>query len=77
MATATMFNWVFNFLASCFFLTLTQSLGKDGAFWLFGFFGLAALVFSVAKVPETRRRSLEEIQADVPGDGTRQAHQAA
>lgn len=77
MATATMFNWVFNFLVSYFFLTLTTSIGKDGTFWLFGFFGLGALAFAVAKVPETRRRSLEEIERDISGHEVGGAAEAA
>ena len=67
MAAATMANWVFNFLVSYFFLTMTASIGEDGTFWLFGFFGLLAVIFAVAKVPETRRRSLEEIERDITG----------
>lgn len=77
MATATMFNWVFNFLVSYFFLSLTQSIGRDGSFWLYGFFGLCALGFSIAKVPETRRRSLEQIERDISGSEPRTAPQAA
>ena len=68
MAVATMVNWAFNFLVSYFFLTMTQTLGRDGTFWLFGFFALCALVFSVTKVPETKNRSLEEIENDLSND---------
>lgn len=67
MATATMVNWTFNFLVSYFFLTMTTSFGRDGTFWLFGFFALCALVFTIWKVPETRHRSLEEIEQEVTG----------
>lgn len=65
MAVATMANWTFNFLVSYFFLTMTQTFGRDGTFWLFGFFAVCALAFSVAKVPETRNRSLEEIESEI------------
>jgi sugar porter (SP) family MFS transporter len=68
MAVCTMFNWGFNFLISYTFLTLTDVLTKQGAFWLYAFFGLCAIVFFVTVVPETKDRSLEEIQAELGGD---------
>jgi MFS family permease len=68
MATATMANWIFNFLVSYFFLTMTDVMGRDGTFWFFGFFAVCALVFTVLRVPETRGRSLEQIERDLGGD---------
>jgi sugar porter (SP) family MFS transporter len=68
MAVCTMFNWGFNFLIAYTFLTLTDVLGKDGAFWLYAFFGVCAVVFFVTVVPETRGRSLEQIQSDLGAD---------
>ncbi len=65
MAVCTMFNWGFNFLISYTFLTLTDKLTKAGAFWLYGFFGLCAIAFFATLVPETKDRSLEEIQGDI------------
>jgi len=65
MAVCTMFNWGFNFLISYTFLTLTDVLTKQGAFWLYAFFGICAVVFFVTLVPETRQRSLEQIQSDL------------
>jgi len=63
MAVCTMFNWGFNFLISYTFLTLTDVLTKQGAFWLYAFFGVCAVVFFITVVPETKDRSLEEIQS--------------
>jgi len=68
MAVCTMFNWGFNFLISYTFLTLTDVLTKQGAFWLYAFFGVCAVIFFLTFVPETKDRSLEEIQADLGGD---------
>ncbi|HET6966452.1 MAG TPA: sugar porter family MFS transporter [Acidimicrobiales bacterium] len=65
MALCTMVNWTFNFLVSYFFLTMTQDLGRDGTFWLFGFFALCSAAFGLAKVPETKDRSLEEIEREM------------
>ncbi len=68
MAVCTMFNWGLNFAISYTFLTLTTDLTKAGAFWLYAFFGICALVFFLTIVPETKDRSLEQIQADLGAD---------
>lgn len=65
MALATMVNWLFNFLVSYFFLTLTTSIGRDGTFWLFGGFAALAVAFGTTRVPETKGRSLEDIERQV------------
>ena len=70
MAVCTMFNWGFNFLIAYTFLTLTDLITKSGAFWLYAFFGVCALVFFATLVPETRGRTLEQIQDDIGADDT-------
>jgi len=65
MAVCTMFNWGFNFLISYTFLTLTDVITKAGTFWLYAAFGVCALLFFTLFVPETKGRSLEEIQEDL------------
>jgi hypothetical protein len=52
---------------------MTTTIGRDGTFWFFGFFGLCALVFAIIKVPETRNRSLEEIEQEIGGDASGEA----
>ena len=68
MAVCTMFNWGFNFLISYTFLTLTSAITKQGAFWLYAFFGACAVIFFATMVPETKDRSLEQIQSDLGSD---------
>jgi sugar porter (SP) family MFS transporter len=68
MAVCTMFNWGFNFLIAYTFLTLTDVLTKSGAFWLYAFFGVCAVVFFATLVPETKDRSLEQIQSEFGAD---------
>ena len=68
MAVCTMFNWGLNFAISYTFLTLVGAITKQGTFWLYAFFGVCALVFFVTFVPETKDRSLEQIQADLGAD---------
>jgi SP family galactose:H+ symporter-like MFS transporter len=63
MSTASVANWGSNLLVAVTFLTLIQILGRSGTFWLYGLVGIAAWVFSYLLVPETSRRSLEEIEA--------------
>jgi sugar porter (SP) family MFS transporter len=68
MAVCTMFNWGLNFAISYTFLTLIGAITKQGTFWLYAFFGVCALVFFLTLVPETKDRSLEQIQADLGAD---------
>jgi sugar porter (SP) family MFS transporter len=68
MAVCTMVNWGLNFAIAYTFLTLTGAITKQGTFWLYAFFGVCAVVFFATLVPETKDRSLEEIQADLGAD---------
>ncbi len=56
-------NWAANFVVSLTFLTLLQVIGPSRTFWLYGLLALAAWGFSYALVPETKGRTLEEIEA--------------
>lgn len=68
MATCTMFNWGFNFIVSYWFLNLVKAIGQAETFWLYAFFGICAIVFFVWRVPETKNRSLEQIEREVRGE---------
>ncbi len=68
MAVCTMLNWGFNFAISYTFLTLTDAISKQGAFWLYAGFGVCAVAFFTFVVPETKDRSLEQIQSDLGAD---------
>lgn len=59
----TMANWIANFAVSLTFLLLIDALGRSGAFWFYGAVGLLTLLFCWKLVPETKGRTLEEIQA--------------
>ncbi len=59
---ATAANWGANFLVTLTFPTLRQTLGSGPTFWLFAAFGIVALVFVWRRVPETKGRTLEEIE---------------
>jgi len=64
MSLATLANWGSNWLVALTFLTIVDLLTPSGAFWLYALLGVVALVFSSKRVPETRGRSLEAIEAD-------------
>lgn len=73
MAVATFFNWAFNFAVSFTFLTLINVVTRSGAFWFYAFLGICALLFFWFLIPETKDRSLEEIERDLgvpPGRAT-------
>lgn len=42
-----------------------MAIGKAGTFWLYAGFGVAAVVFFWRWLPETKGRSLEEIERRV------------
>lgn len=55
-------NWIFNLLVSITFLTLVELMGPARTFWLYGLLSIAAFVFCYYLVPETKGRTLEEIE---------------
>ena len=62
-AAGTMTNWFFNFVVSLTFLSLIDLLTQSGAFWFYGLIGLVTLWFCWKFVPETKGKSLEQIDA--------------
>jgi sugar porter (SP) family MFS transporter len=60
---AATFNWGSNLLVSLTFLTLLQEIGATRTFWLYGLCAIGAWLFSYYLVPETKGRTLEEIEA--------------
>jgi len=55
-------NWVANLAVSLTFLSLVQALGASTTFWVYGGLAVGALLFSYYVVPETKGRTLEEIE---------------
>ena len=62
VAVATAVNWGAAFLVSEFFLSIVNAIGQAYTFWLFGAFCALGLVWVTVAVPETRGRTLEEIE---------------
>ena len=61
-AVSTFANWVANLLVSVTFLSLVNAIGQSGTFWLYAVMGVLAFVFCRRWVPETKGKSLEEIE---------------
>jgi MFS family permease len=62
VALATAINWGSAYLVSQFFLSLVQTIGSSGTFWLFALFCIVGWVWVYRVVPETKQQSLEQIQ---------------
>jgi sugar porter (SP) family MFS transporter len=65
MSLSTVGNWSANFLISSFFLSLTSAITRQGTFWVYAGFGVIALAYFAFRVPETKDRSLEEIEQEL------------
>ncbi len=63
VAFATAVNWGAAFVVSEFFLTLVDAIGESWTFWLLAFFCIVGGIWIYRRVPETKGRSLEQIQA--------------
>jgi sugar porter (SP) family MFS transporter len=58
-----MVQWAANLAVSLTFLLLIDAIGKPATFWLYGAICLIAMAFAIAFVPETRGKTLEQIEA--------------
>ncbi|XP_054803804.1 probable inositol transporter 2 [Prosopis cineraria] len=54
--------WVSNLIVSQSFLSLTEAMGVAWTFMLFGFVAVAAIVFVIIFVPETKGLPIEEVE---------------
>lgn len=60
-------NWIGNFIVSQFFLVLLNAFHNNvgGPFAVFGFFAIVSIFFVIYAVPETRGKTLEEIEMEM------------
>jgi sugar porter (SP) family MFS transporter len=65
MSVAAIANWAANFVVTISFLTIKNAIGGMGVFLMFGSLTLVALLYFFWKVPETKGRSLQEIEQDL------------
>ena len=62
MSIATMSNFVFNFIVALIFPTLLATIGEALTFSIFGVVGIFSLFYTWKYIPETKGRSLEQIE---------------
>lgn len=62
MAVATFFLWTACFLLTYTFPLLNEWLGAAGTFWIYGGICIAGFLFIRSQLPETKGKSLEEIE---------------
>ena len=63
MGVAAVANWGSNLLVALTFLSLLRSIGRPWTFWLYALVGLIAWIFVFRMVPETKGKTLEQIEA--------------
>jgi SP family arabinose:H+ symporter-like MFS transporter len=62
MAIATFTLWAACFILTYTFPLLNQLLNASGTFWLYGFICVLGFLFILKRLPETKGKSLEEIE---------------
>ncbi|TKG93365.1 MFS transporter [Puteibacter caeruleilacunae] len=65
MGVATVSLWLASFLLTYTFPFLNKWLNASGTFWLYGGICMAGLLFIFRNLPETKGRSLEEIESEL------------
>jgi sugar porter (SP) family MFS transporter len=63
MSAVTVTNWAMNMGVAVTFLTLVNLMGHAGTFWLYGVIAIIAWIFCHRLVPETKGKTLEQIEA--------------
>jgi len=62
MSAVTVTNWAMNLIVAITFLSLVAFLGNAYTFWLYGVIAIGAWIFFYKFVPETKGKSLEQIE---------------
>lgn len=65
MALSTFFLWVACFILTYTFPILNETVGASGTFWLYGLICLAGGLFIRIKLPETKGKTLGEIEKEL------------
>lgn len=65
MATGTFALWVASFTLTYTFPFLNASLGTSGTFWIYTIICAAGFLFFLFKLPETKGKSLEELEKEL------------
>jgi len=63
--------WISSFLLTFTFPILNRALGSAGTFWIYAAICVAGFFFVLKRVPETKQKTLEEIERELTGIGRR------
>ena len=72
MSIATLSLWIASFVLTFTFPLLNSALGAYGTFWVYSLICIMGLVFIKKRLPETKEKSLEEIELVFAGDKRQQ-----
>ncbi|MEV5886371.1 MFS transporter [Streptomyces sp. NPDC052020] len=75
-AVCALVNWAANFVVGQMFLPAADLVGESWVFWFFAAVSTAAVVFVLRTVPETKNRSLAEVQRELAARSGRPAADA-
>src|SRR5215217_2503706 len=64
-ATGSITHWVLDLIIASTVLTLINTITETGTFWLYAAFGIIGILFFFRIVPETKGRSLEDIEEEL------------
>lgn len=64
-SSACLLNWLMSFVVTKFFSALKQEIGPHGTFWIFSGICALSVVFVVFAVPETKGKTLDQIQIEL------------
>ena len=69
MAVSTFFLWAASFVLAYTFPLLNSSMGTHGTFWVYSAITLAGFLFIKFRLPETKGKSLEQIEKELTRPG--------
>lgn len=67
-SAATLLNWSCSFLVTETFKSMISGITEEGVFWFYGSVCVLGVLFVLFKVPETKGRSLEELERYFEGN---------
>lgn len=63
-SSACLFNWIMAFIVTKFYISMSLTLHASGTFWIFSVICAIGIGFVYILVPETKGKTLEEIQRE-------------
>ncbi|XP_011702777.1 PREDICTED: facilitated trehalose transporter Tret1 isoform X2 [Wasmannia auropunctata] len=64
-SSACLFNWLMAFIVTKFYSDMTAAVQPYGTFWIFSLFCAVGILFVYFLVPETKGKSLDQIQREL------------